>query len=341
LPIPSISIITISYNHENYIASCVESVLAQTFPDWEQIILDDGSTDGTGEVVKRFRDSRIRYIRQENAGIEALAHTYNHALRLCRAPVVAILEGDDVWPSRKLSEQLPAFADNQVVLAFGEVRDIDVEGVAAKLNSRSAKKRKKMRSQVLHNDPVRSATPFLLTLDGQSFIAPATVLLRKTALERIGGFQYVPGICPPDVPTFIQLSLLGKFSYTPKVVGYRRRHLTSSTLQYLQPMSAKPREFVFEFMKTPGLGLSETACRAIQRTWRSRSQTREFVTGRICLIQQQWKQARSHFLRALSLGSPRVAFTSALGWFLSWLHWDLERIFRLAGRTTLKPQQDW
>ena len=336
---PLISIITTTYNHERYIGSCIESVLAQSYSDWEQIILDDGSTDGTAEIALQFSDPRIRFIRQDHSGIENLAHTYNHALRLCRGPIVAIIEGDDTWPADKLSKQVSAFVDVETVLAFGEVVDIDSDGTMAKRNSRTSEKRKKLPRGILYNDPVRSATAYLLTLEGQSFIAPSTVLLRKDKLEEIGGFQYVPGICPPDVATFIRMSLLGKFSYTPEVVGFRRRHLASSTLQFLQPMSTRPRQFVFELLRTADLDLSESERRAIEKTWRPRSQTREFAAGRICLLEQQWKQARSHFLRALHPG-PRAGAAAAIGWFLSWAHRDLEVIFRWMGRAALKSQHD-
>lgn len=337
---PLVSIITIAYNHERYIGPCIESVLAQTCLDWEQIVLDDGSSDGTEAVVRRFTDPRIRYVKQKHLGIEALAHTYNHALRLCQAPIIAVLEGDDLWASGKLAHQFPAFMNHEIVLAFGEVEDIDEEGAVARTNSRTAERRKRLPDRILHNDPVRSATRHLLTLEGQVFVPPSTVLLRRSALEKIGGFQYEPGICPPDVPTFIQMSLVGKFSYTTKVLGYRRRHFTSSTLQFLLPMATTPRDFIFGLLKTPALGLSVGERQTIERTWRPRSQTREFVAGRLCLLQQQWKQARSHFLRALHPGSPRAAAGAAMGWLLSWFHRDLEGVFRLAGRAALRPRQE-
>lgn len=335
---PLVSIITIAYNHERYIGPCIESVLAQTCLDWEQIVLDDGSTDGTEAVVKRITDPRIRYVKQKHLGIEALAHTYNHALRLCQAPIIAVLEGDDLWAPGKLSHQLRAFMNDEIVLAFGEVEEIDEEGVVARTNSRAAERRKRLPAWILHNDPVRSSTPHLLTLEGQAFVPPSTVLLRRSALEKIGGFQYVPGICPPDVPTFIQMSLSGKFFYTPKVLGYRRRHLASSTLQFLQPMSAATRDFIVHAVDSPALSLSKEQRRTILKTWRRRPETREFVAGRICLMEQQWKQARFHFLRALHPRSPRAAAAAGIGWLLSWAHRDLEGIIRLAGKTAMSPR---
>lgn len=330
-----ISIITPTYNHEHFIAECIDSVRAQTYTKWEQIIIDDGSTDRTSDVIGRYEDARIRFVHQEHLGIEHLAHTYNRALQLCSGSVIAILEGDDAWPSYKLSHQIDAFDNDQIVLAFGEVQDIDESGRPAKKMSRTNRLRRKLPSRILSNTPPGTATRYLLTCEGQSFVAPSTALLRKSALEKIGGFQYVRGICPPDVPTFIKLSLLGSFSYCTEIVGYRRRHLTSSTLQFLRPMSTTPREFVFELLNDPSLALESEERKQIEKTWRTRSQTREFVAGRVCLLEKRWKEARTHFIRALHPRYPRAAAVAAVGWLISWVHRDLEAIFKVAGRIPL------
>ena len=76
-----VSIITPTYNHEKFIGKCIESVLAQSYPHWEQIIVDDGSNDGTEEIVASYNDERIKYIKQENKGIWRLKETYNKALK--------------------------------------------------------------------------------------------------------------------------------------------------------------------------------------------------------------------------------------------------------------------
>ncbi len=116
---PQVSIITPSYNHEKFIGACIESAIQQTYENWEQIIIDDGSTDQTAEVILSYADPRIRYVHQENRGIEALPHTYNRALEFCNGELIAILEGDDAWPPEKLSSLVKAFDDKDVVLAYG------------------------------------------------------------------------------------------------------------------------------------------------------------------------------------------------------------------------------
>src|SRR5215472_14297167 len=126
--IPLVSIITPAFNHERFIGPCIESVLGQTYQSWEQIIIDDGSTDRTAEIVRSYSDRRIKYFHQDNKGIGALAETYNCALQLSKGALIAILEGDDLWPTEKLSELVPSFRDSSIILAFGEDRDIDVDG---------------------------------------------------------------------------------------------------------------------------------------------------------------------------------------------------------------------
>ena len=63
---PLVSIITPTYNHEEYIGTCIDSVLNQTYQNWEMIIIDDGSTDKTGYEVTKYNDDRIKYVKQEN-----------------------------------------------------------------------------------------------------------------------------------------------------------------------------------------------------------------------------------------------------------------------------------
>src|ERR1700747_2868947 len=120
---PLLTIITPTYNHQDYIGQCVESVLTQTYSNWEQIIIDDGSTDNTAVVVQGITDPRIYFHRQASRGIRVLAHTYNHALSLAKGEIIAILEGDDFWPPDKLSALVPFFADEEIVLAYGLVQE--------------------------------------------------------------------------------------------------------------------------------------------------------------------------------------------------------------------------
>ena len=100
-----VSIITPCYNAGRFVAETIESVLGQTWPDWEMIVVDDGSSDASADIVARFaeRDSRIRLIRQANAGT---ACARNAAMRQARGRYIALLDADDVWEPEFLERQL-------------------------------------------------------------------------------------------------------------------------------------------------------------------------------------------------------------------------------------------
>jgi glycosyltransferase involved in cell wall biosynthesis len=334
-----VSIIMPTYNHEKFISACIQSVLSQTYSNWEQIIVDDGSTDRTRDIIRSYSDSRIRLVEQPHQGIEALAHTYNLALNIAKGSLIAILEGDDLWPPEKLSKMVRVFDDQEVVLAHGEVMDVDAGGELSRRNPRVYRKRAKLPRSILFNDPVGSATAYLLAQTGQSFIAPATVLLQSSALKSIGGFQYVPGQCSPDIPTFVRLSVIGKFHYTPAVLGFHRRYLGQATLQNLSTMPQAARRYALDASKDPGLGLDMEERARIEISWKRVVQKCAFSQGRIALINREWKSARLHFTSAIRCFESRIMFGAGLGWMLSWFHCDLEAIFRLAGRTPLKHEE--
>jgi hypothetical protein len=332
---PTLSIITTTYNHGRYIGSCIESVLAQTFGDWEQIILDDGSTDATGDVVRRYGDSRIRYVYQENRGIEALAENYNRSLSLARGSLIAILEGDDTWPANKLASMVPVFEDPEIVLAFGDAQDVDENGPMPERRSRTGRHRARLPRSVFFNDPIGASTAHLLSLNGQTFIPPSTVVIRRDALRSIGGFWQAPGACPVDVPTIVGLSVVGKFHYLPKVMGYRRRHMNSATNQFLETMPSAVRNFAIDAAANPHFGLTPDQRKSVVESWQSAPFFAEFWLGRICLVNRQARAARRHFAAAMEGRNFGLTLASLVGWGLSWLNSDMEGLARLMGRFAL------
>jgi glycosyltransferase involved in cell wall biosynthesis len=101
---PPVSVIVTTYNHERYIAAAIQSVLDQTYRDYELIVVEDGSTDSTADQLLAFSD-RIHLVRQKNQGVAA---SRNAGIRCARGQLLAFLDGDDLWEAEKLAHQVAA-----------------------------------------------------------------------------------------------------------------------------------------------------------------------------------------------------------------------------------------
>ena len=124
---PLVSVIMPAYNHERYVAAAVESVLGQTYPGLELIVIDDASQDGTWEVLESFKDPRLRLIRHEvNRGAHA---TLNEALEMAEGEYVAILNSDDVFHQERLDVMVSHLqARPDLAAAFSYYAFIDAAG---------------------------------------------------------------------------------------------------------------------------------------------------------------------------------------------------------------------
>lgn len=122
-----VSIIMPSYNTAKYIAETVQSVLAQTYQNWELIIVDDCSTDDTDEVIKPFlADGRIRYFKnKKNSGA---AVSRNRALREAKGKWIAFLDSDDLWLPEKLEKQISFMETNHHSFSYTDYEEIDANG---------------------------------------------------------------------------------------------------------------------------------------------------------------------------------------------------------------------
>lgn len=114
-PTPRVSAIIIFLNEARFLAEAIESVLAQTFPDWELLLVDDGSSDGSSDIARDYaarHSDRIRYLAHEGHANRGMSASRNLGLDHARGRYVGFLDGDDVWTARKLEEQT-AVLDSQ------------------------------------------------------------------------------------------------------------------------------------------------------------------------------------------------------------------------------------
>ncbi len=123
---PLVSVIIPAYNHEKFIEAAVESVLNQTMDDLELIVIDDGSTDNTGHIVRGYSDSRLSYYYQEN---QDAYNTINRGLGLAKGTFTAILNSDDVYTENRLERLVEYAKENQSQVVFTDVIPISDEGV--------------------------------------------------------------------------------------------------------------------------------------------------------------------------------------------------------------------
>ena len=128
-----VSVIMPSWNTGKFIAESIQSVINQTYSNWELIIVDDCSNDNTDSVVKQFlSDSRIKYFKNEhNSGA---AVTRNKALREANGEWIAFLDSDDLWLPEKLEKQIDFMISHDYVFSYHEYEKIDVEKNVAKVS---------------------------------------------------------------------------------------------------------------------------------------------------------------------------------------------------------------
>ncbi len=118
-----VSIIMPTYNCGQYIAESIQSVLSQTYSNWELLIIDDCSTDNTRYVVSSFKDPRIHYqCNQKNSGA---AISRNTALRMAKGKYIAFLDSDDLWSPNKLERQIAYMQENKYAFTYHEYSEID------------------------------------------------------------------------------------------------------------------------------------------------------------------------------------------------------------------------
>lgn len=113
---PLVSIVTPNYNGAKYLRETLESVLAQTYTNWELIVVDDGSTDDSLELVRSFDEPRFRvFVNERNSGA---AVSRNVAIEAARGKYIAFLDGDDLWDEKKLERQIAFMQEKDAAFCF-------------------------------------------------------------------------------------------------------------------------------------------------------------------------------------------------------------------------------
>jgi len=169
---PTVSVVITTFNRQDILPRAIQSVLSQTFDDFELIIVDDHSTDGTPDAIRRFDDSRLTYIRRsENGG---LSRSRNAGIAASRGEYVAFLDDDDEWKPDKLKTQMTLARANSARCGV-------IHNGADKLDSRG-----QLVTQSLPKGRGNVRTEFI---SRRVVTISSTYLFRKSTLEEIGGFD--------------------------------------------------------------------------------------------------------------------------------------------------------
>jgi glycosyltransferase involved in cell wall biosynthesis len=205
---PSVSVCMPVYNTERYVAEAVESILAQTFGDFEFIIIDDGSTDGSRAILERYakQDDRIRLISRPNTGI---AGARNEALGLARGELIAVMDSDDVALPERFEVQVAYLREHPEVVCLGSVvQCIDEAGRYLFESFHLATDHEAMQEMALR---------------GQCPLAHPSMMMRREAVLAVNGYDPEFGLAE-DHDLILRLGERGKLANLPQALQKYRWH---------------------------------------------------------------------------------------------------------------------
>lgn len=190
----------------------MQSVISQSFTEWEVIVIDDGSTDNTHQVTSQFEDPRIRYIFQENKGLSAARNT---GIRAANSQVIALLDADDMWKEDYLEKMVATLCNHSdVVAAYSGYQYINQDGEEVGIPNITVVPPENFREKFINSG---------------NWLVPSGVIFRKSVAEKEGYFDETLQALE-DSYLWSKLSRQGKFVGVPlSLVKYRRHESNMSS----------------------------------------------------------------------------------------------------------------
>lgn len=272
-PKPLISVVIPSFNHAKWIGAAIDSVISQTYKNFELLIIDNNSTDFTDEILANYSDARIRVVKVENLG--SIAFSRNRALDLARGEWIAFLDSDDSWKTNKLqtcSEH------------FSQETDFIYHDLTIISSEKKKRKDQTIKSRKLMN-PI-----FLDLLVGGNTIATSSVVLRSQVYREVNGMRENPELIgTEDFNTWLRVSkITDKFKLIPISLGYYRVHDKNVSLTSgFKAIEEATKEFLGE--------LNESQKRDMQSNLR-------YLKVRSQFLQKQYDDIRHDLLKIARYG---------------------------------------
>ena len=282
-----VSIIIPTYNHASYLGRALQSVINQTYTDWEAIVIDNHSTDKTDQVMLKFKDPRIKYLKINNDGI--IAKSRNKGIKVAKGKWVAFLDSDDWWTSDKLKMCL-SFANENVDLIY---HDLKIEYDNKKFFRRKKIKTRKLKKPILID----------LLVAGNA-IGNSSVVLRKKILERIGGIDESKElVAAEDYNAWLKISqLTDQFCYLPMKLGYYLIHSQSISKKNMSlPVRNVVRKFMSELNRKQKIKLEANL---------------RYLSGRFYYLNHNFEKSKKDLFFTLCHGFIHLRFRALLMIFI-------------------------
>lgn len=241
LSAPKVAVIVTAYNMEKFVAQGIESVIQQTFQNWELLVINDGSKDNTASIVEPYclKDSRVRLVTVENGGV---CRARDMGAELSSAEYILFLDGDDFLEPNGLDLLVSALDSNpNSVGAYGLPKMIDEndEVICDDIENAFGSWREKI-SGDKHVKIAETEPTTLATMCIWSFVStPGQVLIRRSAFKQTGGhFNDIPH--SEDWDLWLRLCLIGDFAFIRKFVMTKRERRNSRSRHWPSMGLAEP-----------------------------------------------------------------------------------------------------
>lgn len=282
--VPIVSIVTPAYNQGRFLAETIESVLSQTYPRIEYLVLDDGSTDDTPQVAARFGEN-IRYERHQNMG-QAL--TLNRGWEMATGEYLGYLSSDDLLCKGAVDELAAVLReDANCVCVFPDCDLIDEQ------------------SRVVKQSVSRPFDLAQLVVEQECYIGPGA-LFRRSAFERVGGWRSDLRLAP-DREFWMRLAAQGTIRMLPRSLARYRIH--AGAISYKDTAPEVSREYLRVLDSYFALADVPPSIRARKDEAYGRA---HLVVARNCFRAAQWTQGMSELRRACDLHPPLAGVQTGL-----------------------------
>ena len=305
---PLVSVVIPAYNAEEFISEALDSVFSQTYRPIEIIVVDDGSTDRTKEMVKNFirnvRDNsnksrqrgdrtltepiELKYIYRQNGGPSSAR---NNGIKTSKGEYIAFLDADDLWMKDKLREQVRLIKEHSdIALVFGDVRRFPVTGL---MDSSLFERRNY--SEAFFGSPLYVLDAYKKILHG-NFALTGSVIIRRKCLEEAGMFDEELRFAE-DWDLWLRVALKYSIGYTRKICLMRRYHkeniskaLSKDNRELSVVRVLKKHEKMYkDFLANEGIDLKLRFLQSYE------------TLGHIYFRNRNFKRARDYFKKSLSI----------------------------------------